>query len=113
MLRSEATHVVIGRLLREKLGLDVPTLDTDLFETGIMDSLAFVELTLQLEETFGIIIPMEKLQIEDFRSIAMMTDFIDRHILIQEGHNTGVRQDGVPESDAEGIPASSAKKARS
>ena len=112
MLRSDPTHVVIGRLLREKLGLAVPTPDTDLFETGIMDSLAFVELTLQLEETFGIIIPMEKLQIEDFRSIAMMTDFIDRHLLSQEGHNTGMRQHGVTESD-EGIPASSAKKARS
>jgi D-alanine--poly(phosphoribitol) ligase subunit 2 len=91
MLRHESTHVVISKLLREKLGIDVPTLETDLFETGIMDSLAFVELTIQLEETFGIIIPMEKLQIEDFRSIAMMIDFIHRHTLSQESQNTDVQ----------------------
>lgn len=90
MLGHETTQVVISKLLREKLGLEVPTLETDLFETGIMDSLAFVELTVQLEVTFGIMIPMEKLEIEDFRSIAMMADFIHRQTLRQNGQDTDV-----------------------
>lgn len=40
-------------------------LDIDLFETGLLDSLAFVELLYSFEENFGIIISPSEVQRED------------------------------------------------
>ena len=40
-------------LFRDKLELDVPSAETDLLETGVMDSLTFVELLFHLEIEFG------------------------------------------------------------
>ncbi|WP_447985884.1 acyl carrier protein [Nitrospira sp. Nam74] len=45
-------------------------------QSGLLDSLGFVEVRAQLEETFGITIPMEKLHIDNFRSIAAIADFV-------------------------------------
>ena len=38
-------------LLAEKLNVEVPSEETDLFETGILDSQKFVELLLHIEQT--------------------------------------------------------------
>src|SRR2546430_12286758 len=54
-------HDRLIRLLRDRLHLDVPSADTDLVETGLMDSLQFVQLVLHLEEDFGIHISLEDL----------------------------------------------------
>ncbi len=40
-------------------------LDIDLFETGLLDSLAFVELLYSFEENFGVIISPSEVQRED------------------------------------------------
>src|SRR6187549_989548 len=44
----------IAAIFASALHLDVPSWDTDLFDTGVLDSLAFVELLLQLEREFGV-----------------------------------------------------------
>jgi len=69
----------VARLFTEKMSLDVPSEDTDLFQTGAMDSLAFVELLVQLEVEFGIRVSMEDLEIDNFRSTARIGEFIARH----------------------------------
>jgi D-alanine--poly(phosphoribitol) ligase subunit 2 len=58
------------------LKLDVPSADTDLFESGVLDSMAFVELLLNLERTFGLKVAVEELEIENFRSIRKIADFV-------------------------------------
>lgn len=75
---SEASSVRdrIGKLFSTKLNLDVPSADTDLFETGVLDSLAFVEVLAHLEGEFGVRVSVEELEIENFRSIARIADFI-------------------------------------
>lgn len=40
-------------------------LDIDLFETGLLDSLAFVELLYSFEENFGVVISPSEIQRED------------------------------------------------
>lgn len=67
---QQTLHRRLADLLRDKLHLDVPSADTDLLETGAIDSLAFAELLLHLEEEFGLAIAVERLEIDDFRSIA-------------------------------------------
>ena len=66
----------IAALFSSNLNLDVPSMDTDLFETGILDSLAFVDLLLALERTLGVTTGVEDLEVDNFRSIARIAEFV-------------------------------------
>jgi acyl carrier protein len=66
----------ISRLFLTALHVDVPSAHADLFETGVLDSLAFVELLLQLEQEFAVTATAEDLDIENFRSIARIAAFV-------------------------------------
>src|SRR5436853_4433 len=59
----DATAVVearVAQILARALHLEIPSADLDLFETGAIDSLAFVEFLLHLEREFGIAVPLEE-----------------------------------------------------
>jgi acyl carrier protein len=62
----------------ERLNVTVPSLDADLLASGVLDSLALVELLLQLEIRYGIQITLEKLDFDDFRSVASIAAFVFR-----------------------------------
>ena len=62
----------------ERLHVTVSAADTDLIATGVLDSLALVELLLQIETQYGIRVSLEQLDFEDFRSVAGMARFIAR-----------------------------------
>jgi methoxymalonate biosynthesis acyl carrier protein len=66
----------IAGVFSSVLSLDVPSFDTDLFDTGVMDSLAFVELLLQLEREFGVTTSVEDLEVDNFRSIDRIAEFV-------------------------------------
>jgi acyl carrier protein len=66
----------ITRIFLEKIHLEIPSAETDLFATGALDSMAFVELLVGLEEAFGIEIPLETLDIEAFRTIDRIAVFV-------------------------------------
>ena len=66
----------VAKLFVDAMHLDVPSVDTDLFETGVLDSLAFVELLLQLEREFGVTTAVEDLEVDNFRSIARIAEFV-------------------------------------
>ena len=66
----------LARLFTDRLHTEVPAADTDLFETGILDSLRFVELLAALAEAFGIRVSVEDLEIDDFRSLSRIADFL-------------------------------------
>lgn len=51
------------------LHIRVPSDDTDLLASGLLDSLGLVELLFQVEQTFGLTIELEELEIEHFRSL--------------------------------------------
>ena len=59
-----------------RMHLTVPSVDTDLFETGGMDSLSFVQLLLELEREFGVHVSIDVLELDNFRSIARIATFI-------------------------------------
>ena len=69
-------HQQLTELFARKLNVDVPSVDTDLMETGLLDSLTLVELLAQLEETFGVSISIDDLEFENFRSIASIAGFV-------------------------------------
>jgi acyl carrier protein len=66
----------IGALLRERVHVEPPGPDVDLFAQGVLDSLAFVDLLLHLEREFAIAITPEDVDVERFRSIAAIARFV-------------------------------------
>jgi methoxymalonate biosynthesis acyl carrier protein len=68
----------IAALFLEKLNLEVPATEIDLLETRMIDSLAFVELLVHIEQEFGFQISIDEFEMDHFRSIAKLTAFISR-----------------------------------
>jgi len=66
----------IARILTEKLNLKVPQVDTELIDTGILDSMGLIELLVHLEKEFGITISIEELEVDNFRSIVKIEEFV-------------------------------------
>lgn len=66
----------IADLFATRLNLAVPSVDIDLLESGILDSLAFVTLLVRLEEEFGLKTSIHDLELDNFRSIARIADFV-------------------------------------
>lgn len=76
MVESTTLYDQIGVLFSETLNIEVPSTETDLVDAGVLDSLAFVELLWHLERTFGLKVSTDSLEIDNFRSIARIADFI-------------------------------------
>jgi len=66
-------------LFVESLHIEVPSADTDLFETGMLDSLQLVELLLQLEQQFGLRIKIDDIELDDLRSLARIARLLAEH----------------------------------
>ncbi|HEY3053344.1 MAG TPA: phosphopantetheine-binding protein [Thermoanaerobaculia bacterium] len=60
----------------DNLNIEVPSEDTDLFESGLLDSLTFVELLVQVEEQMGVTVTLENLEPDNFRSIRRIASFV-------------------------------------
>ncbi len=66
----------VQRIFEEVLNLSAPAADTDIIEAGLLDSLALVTLLFEVEQEFGVEIPLESLEIDDFRSLERIALFI-------------------------------------
>jgi len=67
----------VRKIFSEKLLLDVQSSDIDLLDSGILDSMAFVELLLNLENEFGFQVAMETVDLENFRSISRIAELVE------------------------------------
>jgi D-alanine--poly(phosphoribitol) ligase subunit 2 len=74
-VRAEVGSLIVD-LIRERLGLDVEGPDTDLLDSGLLDSLALVMLIAALEESFACELPLDDFDLEHFRSARRMTEFL-------------------------------------
>ncbi|MDA8108911.1 MAG: phosphopantetheine-binding protein [Betaproteobacteria bacterium] len=78
-MRSEsAVLAALDEVFAEKLHIEVPSADTDLLESGILDSFQFVELVLQLELRFGFKIDIDEIDLEDLRTPARIGRLLAR-----------------------------------
>jgi acyl carrier protein len=69
----------IQGLILEKLSIRVESPKSDLFQTGVFDSLTLVQFILHLEEHFGLHLPMGDLDFESFVSIERMAELVANH----------------------------------
>lgn len=76
MLDTSALTRQISALFAEKFHLQVPSVETDLLDTGFVDSLMFVEFLAQLEQEFGIRVSHDDLELDRFRTIALIARFV-------------------------------------
>lgn len=70
------TTARITDLIRDRLSVEVPAADTDLIESGLLDSLALVMLITALEEAFACELPLDDFDLERFRSVERIAEFL-------------------------------------
>lgn len=77
--RGAVESRISAYLHRELLGPDVSvSRDADLLSTGILDSIGVLRLAAFVGEEFGIEIQPSDFVIENFRSVAAVTDYVGR-----------------------------------
>jgi len=77
-------HDRINKLLSEKIHVEAPSVETDLMESGLLDSLSLVELMAGLEDEFGVKISFDEIELDNFRSVARIAEFVIRQSAMQE-----------------------------
>jgi len=75
----------LAALFADELHVTVPSPDTDLLATGRLDSVGLVELLLQLEKRFGVRVDIERLELDQLRSLAAITGFVATRLRRAEG----------------------------
>jgi acyl carrier protein len=78
MSDRDALEGRLGTLFEERLSISVASVDMDLFESGGLDSLAFVELLMQLELDLGVEVTLYEMELYNFRSIKRIAGFVRR-----------------------------------
>lgn len=81
MRQDDPARELEDRLLRrvhESFGIVIPSPDVDLLESGLVDSLTFVELLVLVEREFGVGVELAELDLDDFRSVRRITAFVTR-----------------------------------
>ncbi len=90
MLDVESIQQRLLNLFSESLDRDVPSLDTDLLETGLIDSLSLVDLLMNLESEFGLTVDMSDIDLEQLRTV------IGLSILVREWMASSATTSAVP-----------------
>ena len=78
MTAAERLAEGIEVIFRDGLSIDVPSVDADLIDGGVLDSLALIELLFQIEQRFQVDLSLDELDIEDFRTIERIAEFVAR-----------------------------------
>jgi len=66
----------LNTLFSEQLHIEVPGPDTDLIESGLLDSLQLVQLLLHIEERMGTRIPLDEIELDDLRTVTRLARLI-------------------------------------
>lgn len=92
---------VEDRLRRILRSLDIAVEDdeSDLLGSGLVDSFGLVEILTALEATFGIVVDMRALELDDVRSVSALGRYVRSRRAIP-GVGPGVGGDPVDESAA-------------
>lgn len=70
----------LSALFDEALHIEVPSPDTDLIDSGLLDSLQLVQLLLHIEERMGTRIPLEEVELDDLRSVTRLANLISEKV---------------------------------
>ena len=68
----------IESLLREVLAITPDGIDEDLIESGLLDSMALVELLHAIEQEFAVELPLEDLDVDLLRSVRGIASYVSK-----------------------------------
>jgi acyl carrier protein len=72
----QALEEQVAGLVRDVLQVDVASHDDDLLATGMLDSLAIVNLIAELEGVLGHELMLDEFDIDDFRTVDRIATFV-------------------------------------
>jgi acyl carrier protein len=78
MTADRITQRVVA-FFHETLAQDITGTSVDLIRAGVLDSLAFVELVLFLEQEFAVSVPLDEFELDNFRTVKIIAAFIEMH----------------------------------
>ena len=67
-------------IFADEFHIQVPAPDTDLLDSGILDSLQFVELLMCLEREFGFKLAIESIELDDLRTLDKLAALLAGHV---------------------------------
>lgn len=73
----------LSALFRELLHVEVPDAGSDLFESGLLDSLNLVQLLLHIEDRFRVCVRLDEIELDDLRSIEAIARLLARQLEAQ------------------------------
>jgi acyl carrier protein len=81
-VKTEALEGIILAFLREDLRVrdEAITRETELVSEGLIDSTDLVLLATHLERTLDLEIPDEDISVDNFDSVAMILDYVERKL---------------------------------
>ena len=69
----------IRQLFHGELNVEIPSADIDIIDTGLLDSLMLVDLLMQLERHFQIQMPVDEIDVEEFRTLQLIAGVVQRY----------------------------------
>lgn len=78
----------VVEILRAGLDAEEVGPETDVLESGLLDSVTFVDLLVRLEEAFGVQVEVDEVELDDFRTARAIAHFLARR--------HGIDADGSP-----------------
>jgi D-alanine--poly(phosphoribitol) ligase subunit 2 len=75
-------------LIRDALSVDVPDGDTDLINSGLLDSLGLVTMIVEIEHEFQLELPLDDLDVDRFRSVNRIAEFLGASLVGTDGPAT-------------------------
>ena len=95
-MEKNVTLERLRQLFASTFHIEPPSADVDLVDNGILDSFQLVELLFQLEKEFGLRIALERLDLDDLRTL----DRISRAVTANAAGRTTANDEASP------VPAS-------
>ena len=75
MDEADVGYAIIA-FLRERFGVEPPSADANLVDSGILDSMMFVDLVVFIEERFSVVAGLDDLEIDNFATVAGIARFV-------------------------------------
>jgi acyl carrier protein len=82
LVETARLKAMVRDVFSREMNVDVPSTETDLFATGLLDSLSFVDLLVRLEEEFSVKLRLDEIELESFRSIGRMVEMLQQKVAV-------------------------------
>jgi acyl carrier protein len=74
---DESVQRVQG-LMKDVLAITPDGIDQDLLESGLLDSMALIELLYAIEQEFTVELPLEELDVDRLRSVRGIASYVEQ-----------------------------------